>query len=87
MKYINLLKQTEEQVNETDIEHKNEESHLELQQQLLAVKKEVAQKVILRDQLKRAYPFNPQALIETINIIALLERRQAQLIELQNELF
>lgn len=87
MKYIDFLNQTAEETAKQNNLLIAEEASLNLQHMLFSIKKELAAKASYINTLKQQKSLNFDAILTASNDKALLERKQAQLVELQNELF
>ncbi len=87
MKYLELINQTEEQLDQQSNELVNEEASLSLQSAMLNVKKELSIAERTLGNYKRAIPINYKLILEQLDTIDLLNRRQKQYIKLQKELF
>ncbi len=87
MKYIDLLNQSAEETAKQNNSLIAEEASLNLQHALFSIKKELANKASCINTLKQQKTLNFDAIITALNEQSLLERKQAQLLKLQEELF
>ena len=64
LKYADLIQQSQQELDQADVQYKVEEAKLQLQGDILVTKQSLtkAEKVLV--EATRAYPFNPKAVVE-----------------------
>lgn len=87
MKYIEILRQNQKDLETAQIEVQVEQASLVLQQRMLETKRQMLHLNQMSKELRQSKPLDFDALLENDNEFALAERQMEQFKKLQNELF